>query len=151
MDKHVCLCKVACRRCAVLLCTVLCGAFAGAKDRPDSQPVWSTDLRQADFFPVPGFQFSLHLDPRRTESLFTRDSIVFAPGGHITVAYLNKQVDRKNVSSSRGPASPELHLVSLDAASGRIIAYRTWPAPRGDLKQCLRRGQPRRHLPALAA
>lgn len=133
MDKQGCLSKVACRSFAVLLCTVPCAALVGARDRPDLQPVWSTDLQQADFFPSPGFQFSLHAHPRRIQSLFTRDSVVFAPGGHIAIAYLNKHLGGKFVSSSRGPGSLELHLVSLDAASGRIIAHRAWPAPEATL------------------
>lgn len=145
-----CLSKIACVTCAVLLWTVLFGAFTGAKDRTDSQPVWSTNLRQADFFPTPGFQFSRRVYPRRTESLFSPNSIVFAPGGHIAVAYLDKQFGGKNASSSRGPASPDLHLVSLDAASGRIIAHKAWPAPEATLDNVYGRGYPRRQLPTFA-
>jgi hypothetical protein len=71
-----------------------------------------------------GFQFFGH--PRVTVSLFSPDSFAFAHGGHIAVAFLTQHTGKDLLARE---ASRELHLISLDAATGKVLANRTWPVP----------------------
>ena len=51
------------------------------------------------------------------------EPLAFGRGGHIVLAFLTQEVCAHVVEGSR-----KLHVISLDAASGRIVANRTWPA-----------------------
>lgn len=112
----------------ILIGTLLCGSFAHGQEIPVSKPAWRTDLRQAGLT-WSGFVFSLSAHPRRTESLMSRESLAFGRGGHIVLAFLTQEIGGRGSSTLSVEASRKLHLISLDAATGRIVANRTWPAP----------------------
>jgi len=56
----------------------------------------------------------------------TRDSITFARSGRIAVSFLTQEIGNEGPSAE---APPELHLILLDAASGKIVRDQTWAAP----------------------
>jgi hypothetical protein len=59
--------------------------------------------------------------------------MAFGRGGHIAVAFLTQEMGGRRQSVLTIEASRKLHLVSLDAATGRIIANQTWPDPSATL------------------
>lgn len=59
--------------------------------------------------------------------------MAFGRGGHIAVAFLTQEIGGHRQSILKIEASRKLQLVSLDAATGRIIANQTWPDPSATL------------------
>jgi hypothetical protein len=71
--------------------------------------------------------FTLSAHPRQTISEVSEDAIAFGRGGHIAVAFLTEEIGGKHQSFDSVDATRRLHLILLDAATGRILANRTWP------------------------
>jgi len=78
---------------------------------------------------VPSFQFSLSVHPLRTESILSPESLAFGRGGHIVLAFISQEIGGRGSSILSVEASRKLRLISLDAATGRIVANRIWPVP----------------------
>ena len=126
--------NLACMRCTrmwafpvLLLGGFACANLAHGQEIPAAKPLWRTDLRELGL----GWRWeSSRLLPyaRVMEPLITRDSIACGRDGHIVVAFLTQEMGGRRQSILAVEASRKLHLVSLDAATGRIIATRTWPA-----------------------
>jgi hypothetical protein len=107
---------------------LLYGTLAYGQGIPASKPVWRADLGQLGLRQE-HFQFAA--SPNRMQSVATRDSIAFGRSGHIAVAFLTQVLSRDLPSIE---ASREIHLVSLDAASGKVVANRVWAAPGATLR-----------------
>lgn len=114
----------------VLVAASLSGTLAHGQKIPEPKPVWRTDLQQAGFVPQHLFQFSLPPRFLWTETLMSRESLAFGCGGRIVLAFLTQEVGGSGRSFHVVDTSRKLHIISLDAATGRIVANRTWPAPR---------------------
>ncbi|PYU93015.1 MAG: hypothetical protein DMG25_10545 [Acidobacteria bacterium] len=107
----------------VFLTTLLWGPSLNGQGIPASKPVWRTDLRQLGLRQE---HFQFVAPPSRMRSEITRDSIAFGRSGHIAVAFLTQVLSRDLPSIG---ASRQVHLILLDAATGKVVANRTWPAP----------------------
>jgi hypothetical protein len=95
---------------------------------PAPEPSWKTDLRGLGLrrrWLSSRFAFR----PRWIEPVVTENSIAWG-SGHIAVAFLTQEIGGSQ-STAPVKASTILHLISLDAATGRIVASRTWPSPGG--------------------
>lgn len=110
----------------VLLGVFLCEAFATGQAVSALKPVWTTDLRQAGFPPPQGFRFSLSRYTLHADMMSL--SLAFGRGGHIVVACVTQEIGGKTTLASI-QTTRELHVVSLDALTGKVIATGTWPAP----------------------
>ena len=114
----------------ILLVVSLCGTLVQGQQISEPKPIWSTDLRQAGYVPDPGFRsffFTFSTDPRRTISQVSDDAVAFGGGSHLAVAFLTQEIGGKHRSFDSVDASRELHIILLDAATGRILVNRTWP------------------------
>ena len=112
----------------LLVGALLCGVVAHAQQIPEPKPVWSIDLRQ-EGFAEQRFVFSFSPHPRETQSLVGLHSLAYGRGRHIGLAFLTQEIGGRGSSLLTVEASRKLHLVSLDAATGKVIANRSWPAP----------------------
>lgn len=114
-------------RASILFLFLIAGLYpASARTRRSGlvKPVWKTDLRGLGLN-TNALRWSLSTHGREQEAI--RRSIVFARRGHIAVAFLTQQVARKNGRFQDVLASRRLHLISLDAGTGSVLASRTWP------------------------
>jgi hypothetical protein len=114
----------------ILLVVSLCGTLVQGQQISEPKPIWSTDLRQAGYVPDPGFRsffFTFSSDPRRTISQVSDDAVAFGGGGHLAVAFLTQEFGGKRQSFDSVDAARKLHIILLDAATGRILVNRTWP------------------------
>jgi len=114
----------------VFVAIILCGPFVGGREPEPPKPVWRTDLQQVGFFPAQGFQ--VYAGRHWMVSEIGADSVAFGRGDRIAVAFLNEEFGREGRPTAGLP--PELHLVMLDSATGRIVDNRAWPVPRPDLQ-----------------
>ena len=114
--------------CVALLTPVSSWQFAHAQDGAALTPLWNVDLREAGYSPQPGFQFSLSSRPH-TVALLSQHSVTVSQSGHIAIAFLTEEIGGKSTDIY---GSRVLHLISLDAATGRIVANRAWAVPNAD-------------------
>jgi len=104
--------NLACMRCTrmwafpvLLLGGFACANLAHGQEIPAAKPLWRTDLRELGL----GWRW---------------ESSRLLPYARVMEPLINSR--RQSILAVE--ASRKLHLVSLDAATGRIIATRTWPA-----------------------
>lgn len=113
----------------LLLGFLSCPAFVHAQRVVVSKPVWRTDLRRFGLDPHT-WHWSLSAHPTEIQPIGA--SIAFGLNSHIVAAFMTQKIGGK-ATLQAVKASRRLHLISLDANSGKVKATRTWPAPSGNL------------------
>lgn len=113
---------------ALLMISFLAGVASG-RQPVQPKPLWRVDLRKLGFAYPSGFQFSLTAHTHHTIVNFSGNSIAVTHNGYIAFAFLTTEIDGKASDPSK---LTRQHLISLVAATGRVVSNREWPAENAD-------------------
>jgi hypothetical protein len=92
--------------------------------------MWKLDLRGVSYLPKTGLRLQIYsLHPKSTNYILGNHSISFSRSGLLAIAFLTEEVGGKNPDLV---GSRKLHVISLEAATGKIVANRIWPAQNAD-------------------
>jgi hypothetical protein len=113
----------------VLLMISFLAGVASGRQPVQLKPLWRVDLRKLGFAYPSDLQFSLTAYARHTIVNFSGKSIAVTHKGYIAFAFLTTEIEGKASDPSK---LTRQHLISLDAATGHIVANHTWPAEDAD-------------------
>lgn len=110
----------------LVLIPLISASLLLAQRAPAAKRVWRVDLSSLG---INHHSWQWSFSAHHSDIQVIGGSIAYARNGHVGVAFITQAVGGRIMTLQSVEESRKLHLISLDASTGRVVAVQTWPAP----------------------